>query len=430
MKTAPRGAGATVGRALRPGLVAALSLVSAAVGGAVVLLLAAATGRVAGEPTRTVVVPAPVRGTDVPASAEPGRRDLPGTEAAGKPLPGNAFQPTRIYAARAAGVVTVYSLFGDHARAGRGAQGSGFVISRDGLVLTSAHVITTAGDDGDDVGEVEGATQAYVEFRDGERVPARVVGWDLFNDVGLLRVDPRRHRLVPLPLGDSSRVVVGEPVAAIGSPFGEESSLAVGVVSATERSIPALTSEYHIVDAIQVDAPINRGNSGGPLFDARGRVIGINAQIRSSSGTAEGVGFAVPINVARRAVRQLLANGRVSYAYIGIQTSDLTPSVARRIGYPARRGALIVDVSGGPGREAGLRGAERTVEVDGREVQAGGDLVVAIDGRAVRSGDDLVRIISQELRPGEVTRLRVLRDRRPVEVVVRLAERPLEPASG
>ena len=160
-----------------------------------------------------------------------------------------------------------------------------------------------------------------------------------------------------MPLGNSAEVAVGEPVAAIGSPFGNENSLTVGVVSATQRSIGSLTSQYNLVDAIQVDAPINHGNSGGPLFDAQGRVIGINAQIRSDTGNTEGVGFAVPINAARRSMEQLLATGKVAYAYVGMTSEDLTPGIARRFGYPVRYGAVITSVQpGSPGARAGLRG--------------------------------------------------------------------------
>src|SRR5947207_7318341 len=137
---------------------------------------------------------------------------------------------------------------------------------------------------------------------------------------------------------------VGDPVAAIGSPFGNENSLAVGVVSAVHRSIDSLTSNFSLVDAIQTDAPINHGNSGGPLFDARGRVIGINAQIRSDSGNAEGVGFAVPINSARRSLQQLVAGGSVSYAFVGVVTTDLTPALARHFGYTVQRGAVLTKV--------------------------------------------------------------------------------------
>ena len=230
---------------------------------------------------------------------------------AAAPLVGNGFQPAQIYRSRCAGVVTVISYFASPD--GSAGQGSGFVAAADGTVLTSAHVITTAG---------QGAERRRPRRPSGLRRvrrrrprPGAVIGYDLYDDVGVLKVDPAAHAVAPVPLGDSSRVVVGQPVAAIGSPFGNVDSLSVGVVSAVRRSIPSLTSRYNLVDAIQTDAPINHGNSGGPLFDARGRVIGINAQIRSSGSASgfEGVGFAVPIDSAKRSLQQLRADrqGRV-----------------------------------------------------------------------------------------------------------------------
>ena len=287
----------------RPRALAAVVIVSAFLGGIAALAIGKAVGWTDGG-GETVLVPIPAADG---ATAQP-TNDRP----AAVPLQGNAFAPAEIYRARAGGVVTIYALFGDHAETGEGpaSQGSGFVASQDGYVLTNSHVVTTAGE-GSLADIPEAASKVYVQFRDGDRVEATVVGWDLFSDVGLLKVDPADHMLEPVPLGDSSAVVVGEPVAAIGSPFGNESSLSVAVVSATERSIDSLTSRYALVDAIQIDAPINRGHSGGPLFDARGEVIGINAQIRSQSGTAEGVGFAVPINTAKRSMHQLIATGRV-----------------------------------------------------------------------------------------------------------------------
>ncbi len=244
------------------------------------------------------------------------------------PQVGNGFDPAAIYARRASGVVTLYADLGADGQT----QGSGFVVDANGTILTNAHVVTNVADAGG--AGVHGADKLYVEFRDRDRVPARIVGWDLFSDVAVVRVDPGVHPLSPVPLGTSSSVVVGTPVAAIGSPFDEQSSLSVGVVSATDRTIDSLTSGYSVSDAIQTDAPINRGNSGGPLFDAGGRVIGINAQIRSTSGTAEGVGFAIPIDTVRRALDQLLRTGKVSYAYIGVTTQDVTPGWRRSSGSP------------------------------------------------------------------------------------------------
>src|SRR5262249_10253433 len=272
---------------------------------------------------------------------------------------------------------------------------------------TNSHVITTAGEGS---GSVSPASVVYVEFRDRDRVAAKVVGWDVFDDVGVLRVDPSAHSLVPLPLGDSSPGVVGEPVAAIGSPFGNENSLAVGVVSATQRSIESLTSRYNLVDAIQVDAPINHGNSGGPLFDRRGQVIGINAQIRSDTGNAEGVGFAVPIDSARRSMQELLVAGKVSYAYVGITTEDLTPSLARHLRVPVRYGALIDAVlAGTPGAKAGLKGGSGQEQFDGTTISRGGDVILAIDGRRVTSAEDVVRIVAEELRPGALAHFTIQR---------------------
>ena len=403
---------------MRARLLVVTAAAAAGLGAAAVIAVAAAAGWLGSGRTDTVTVAALAQeplGGDAPIAARPSAR----------PLPGNGFDAARLYRERAAGVVTIYALFDDHDRNGQLSQGSGFVVSDDGYVLTNAHVVTDAGEA--DADDVEGARRVFVQFSDGERVRARLIGWDAFFDVALLRVNAREHPLAPVPLGDSTEVVVGEPVAAIGSPFGEEGSLAVGVVSAVGRSIESLTSAYSVVDAIQTDAPINRGNSGGPLFDARGRVIGINAQIRSQSGTAEGVGFAIPINAARRSMRQLIATGRAAYAYVGVKTDDMTPRLARRLGYRARRGALIVEVTPGPARRAGLRGATRTIELEGRQVETGGDLIVGVDGRRVRDGEDLVRIVTGRLSPGQLVRFTVERKGRRLDVSVRLAERPAEP---
>ena len=287
-------------------------------------------------------------------------------------------------------------------------------------------MITTAGQGTD---RTTTARTVYVEFADGDRVTASVVGADLFDDVGVLRVDPTQHALDPVPLGNSSRVVVGQPVAAIGSPFGNVDSLSVGVVSAIRRSIPSLTSKYDLVDAIQTDAPINHGNSGGPLFDARGRVIGINAQIRSSesgSGSGfEGVGFAVPIDSARRSMDQLLRNGGVKYAFVGIKTEDLTPAIAKKFGYAATRGALVDVVNdGSAAAKAGIVAGTRDEVYEGLGVKVGGDAIVAIEGIPVTNALDVVRIVTTKLVPGETARFTVVRGRQRRVVPVTLDERP------
>jgi S1-C subfamily serine protease len=405
-------------------LAAALAvLVVAALGAAVALGVGAGAGWI-GKSTKTVVVNARSldgRQTALPASVT----------SKAQPLPGNGFDPARIYAERAAGVVTIYAFFGDPASSGtEAAQGSGFVISSKGYILTNSHVITNAGDGS---GRVKPASHLYVEFNDRDRVTAEVVGWDVYDDIGLLRVDTAEHAVRPVPLGNSSSVVVGQPVAAIGSPLGNEDSLAVGVVSAVHRAIKALTVDrYNIVDAIQTDAPITHGNSGGPLFDARGRVIGVNAQIRSQSGAGNdsGVGFAVPIDAAKRSLRQLANGGRVRYAYVGITTQDLTPALAHALGYSVKQGALVEDVrAGGPGARAGLRGSARPVNALGyRDLCTGGDVVVAIDGRPVRSADDLVRIVSFSLEPGAVAVFTIVRGTQRKSVAVTLGDRDTAPA--
>ena len=342
-----------------------------------------------------------------------------GTSPVAVPALGSTFDPAAIYARRAPGVVTLYSEFPDGET-----QGSGFVVDSDGAILTNAHVITNVAEIGA-TDPVSAAKDVYVEFPDGERVKATIVGWDLFNDLGVIKVDPKEHSLRVLPLGDSDAVRVGQPVAAIGSPFGKQSSLAVGVVSATGRTIDSLTSRFTIADAIQIDAPINRGNSGGALFDAAGRVIGITAQIQSTSGNAEGVGFAVPIDIAAQALREILRHGRIDYAYLGIETQDVTPGLARALGLPATRGALVTtSVPGSPAQKAGIVGGTSTQRVNGRDVAVGGDVIVAIAGVPVHSTDDVGRIVGRTLRPGQRVTIDLIGRAGRRSVTVTLGKRP------
>jgi len=382
-----------------------VALVAAILGAGAAIAIASVTGLTDGGSTTVVVE------RDDAATG--------GTGPASAPVLGNRFDPAAIYARRAPGVVTLYADLGSEGQA----QGSGFVVDGKGTILTNAHVVTNVADAAG--APVHGAQKLYVEFRDGDRVPARIVGWDLFSDVAVVRVDPADHALAPVPLGRSDTVVVGEPVAAIGSPFNEQSSLSVGVVSATDRTIDSLTSGYSVSGAIQIDAPINRGNSGGPLFDGRGRVIGINAQIRTTSGTAEGVGFAIPIDTARRALVQLVRSGKVSYAYVGVSTQDVTPGLAKRFGFDTQHGALIARVEpGSPGAKAKLRGSTRTVDYNGVDVGLGGDVIVKIGSAQVEDAGDVSRAVTR-LAVGQKVPFTILRNgtERKV-VVVKLGERP------
>ena len=394
--------------------IGAITVAAALFGGLAAVLIGRATNTLGG--TKTVVV-------ETGAAARPAAAPL-AVRGSLKPLLGNGFDPARIYAARAAGVVTVFAYFSS--RPSASSQGSGFVVSPTGYVLTNSHVITDAGEAAPGQ-PARAASRLYVEFSDHDRVRASVVGWDIFDDVGLLKLDPGAHPLRPVPLGDSDRVGVGNPVAAIGSPLGNENSLAVGVVSARRR-IDSLTSQYSIVDALQTDAPITHGNSGGPLFDARGRVVGINAQIDTQSGGNDAsVGFAIPIDAAKRSMDQLVASGRVAYGYAGVETEELTPSLARHFGFPVLRGAVVTSVGlGTPAERAGLRGGTRTVIFGDLSFRLGGDLVVAVDREPIRNGDDVVRAISTRL-PGQTVTLTVYRNGRRRLIRVHLGARPVNP---
>jgi S1-C subfamily serine protease len=342
---------------------------------------------------------------------------------------GDSFDPESVYQSAAPGVVTVLSIFPGGSLSsilggggGSAAEGSGFVISDSGEIATNAHVVTDAEQTGAS-GPLHEAKEVYVEFGDRNRVPADIVGFDPNADVALLKVDPDGLDLKPLTLATSENVAVGQPVAAIGSPFEQEQSLSVGVVSATDRSIESLT-KFQIDGAIQTDAAINPGNSGGPLLDADAHVIGINQQISTQSGGNEGVGFAVPIRLVAHSLDELRSNGEVNYAYIGVSTEPMYPQLADRLDLPTDSGALIAKVvPDGPADKAGLRGSDQQIRFQGQQVDVGGDVITSIDGDDIVKETDLPELISRH-DPGDTVDVGIIRDGKEQTVQVTLGERP------
>jgi S1-C subfamily serine protease len=297
--------------------------------------------------------------------------------------------PAEIYRLASAGVVDILAQ-GDQSAA----EGTGFVIDKDGRILTNEHV-------------VDGAGQITVSFSNGKQAKATLLGSDPSNDLALLKVSVASAQLSPIELGSSAKVVPGDPVVAIGNPFGYTRSISAGIVSALNRDIEA-PNHFTITGAIQTDAAINHGNSGGPLLDGQGRVIGITAQIADSGVDANvGVGFAVPIDAATRELAAL-EQGDVRHAWLGISGQTITPAIGAAAGIKSANGVLITGVTvGGPAAQAGLLDGTRLVESGGQRLCAGGDAIVAINGQKVTGMSDLQRIISQA-KPNATVTLTVL----------------------
>ena len=290
--------------------------------------------------------------------------------------------------------------------------GSGFVIGKRGSIVTNAHV-------------VEGASTVTVRFGDRRTARARVAGRDPSTDLALLLVDPDGLDLKPLELGSSDGVQVGDPTVAIGNPFGLDRTLTTGVISALHRSIPSLQEGFTINNVIQTDAALNPGNSGGPLIDARGKVIGVNSQIETGGiGRGNvGIGFAVPVDTAKDVIPQLRRDGSIQRAYLGVSTRTIDESLAE-LNLPSPNGALVETVEpGSPAARAGLRGGTAAEEASGTTVRLGGDVIKAVDGRKVRDADDVSELIGRR-RPGDTVTLQILRDGTRREVSVRLGRRP------
>ena len=338
----------------------------------------------------------------------------------------NGFDARAIYDRLAPGVVTVISLFGEGdgpLGSQQGGLGSGFVLDGDGYIATNTHVVTSGQG-------LSRARQVYVDFADGNRVTARIVGIDPNADVALLKIDPQGLSLTPLELGDLAQLQVGDPVAAIGSPFGEEQSLTVGVISALDRDIASLT-DFGIGHAIQTDAAINRGNSGGPLLDAHGRVIGINAQIKTETGEGAGVGFAIPVDTVQRSLDQLREDGEAEYGYLGVSTQELYPQLAERLGLDVEVGALVSEVvEDSPADDAGLTAGDDLIDFQGQtDIAVDGDVIVAVNGDDLTRTADLADLISL-LEPGEQVELGILRDGEKRTIDVELGERPRRLGGG
>jgi S1-C subfamily serine protease len=288
--------------------------------------------------------------------------------------------------------------------------GSGFVLNRDGYILTNAHVVLDA-------------TAVEVGFSSGDTYPAEVVGVDESTDVGVLKVDVPADALTPLELGSADDVAVGDPVVAIGNPLGTERTITSGIISAVAREIDSLVPGIKIYGALQTDAAINHGNSGGPLIDRNARVIGINSQILSENNGNVGIGFAIPIDTAKRVAEQIIDTGHAQHTFLGIEGTELVPEIAKAVDIPVDHGVLVADVTpDSPAEKAGVRGGDETRTVEGQTITLGGDVITAIDGERMESFSDLAGTVASH-RPVDRVTLDVVRDGETLQIDVTLAAR-------
>lgn len=293
-------------------------------------------------------------------------------------------------------------------------QGSGFVYDDNGRIITNNHV-------------VEGAEEITVTFIDGTIVPATLVGTDPYSDLAVIDVDVASYLLKPVTLGDSSKLLVGERVIALGNPFGLADTMTAGIVSAVGRQMDA-PGRYAIVDVVQTDAAINPGNSGGPLLNMEGKVVGMNTAILSETRQFSGIGFAIPSDTIKREAPYLIEKGEYIHPYIGISgpPSGLTPNINKEMGLDeSTRGALITEVvSNGPADQAGLRGGTREEDIDGVVLKIGGDVIIGVDGLTVKAFNDLVVYLERNKRPGDTVTFTIIRNKSVMEIDVVLGERP------
>jgi S1-C subfamily serine protease len=290
--------------------------------------------------------------------------------------------------------------------------GSGFVYDTKGHIITNHHVI-------------QGADTIQVSFLDGNISSASVVGMDIYSDLAVIKVDPEVTTLYPVVLGSSSELAVGLPVAAMGNPFGLSDTLTVGIVSSLERTLTA-AGNYVIIDIIQIDAAVNPGNSGGPLVNIYGQVVGVNTAIESETGTFTGIGFAVPSDTVKREVDDLIATGSYAHPWLGVSALDVNILIADAIGLEKPQGVLVVDVTeGSPANQVGLRGGDQNVTLDGQLTPIGGDVITGIDGLPMRRMADLVVYMERNTSPGDSVVFEIIRDGQELSLTVTLGERPL-----
>ncbi len=290
--------------------------------------------------------------------------------------------------------------------------GSGFVYDNEGRIITNHHVI-------------ENASTIQVTFLDGNVTSANVVGMDIYSDIAVIKVDPEVTTLHPVVLGSSSDLTVGEPVAAMGNPFGLSDTLTAGIVSSVERTMEA-AENYVIIDIIQIDAAVNPGNSGGPLVNLKGQVVGVNTAIQSGTGTFTGIGFAIPSDTVKREIDDLIETGEYKHPWLGVSALDVDLTIADAMGLEKPQGVLIVEVTeGSPADQAGLRGGDENVTLDGLIITIGGDVVTGIDGIPTNRMADLVVYMERNTSPGDSVVLEIIRDEQELILTVTLGERPL-----
>jgi len=377
---------------------------AAVLGGGVALGGAAAVGALDTDGSTTVVEQTSAAPSTVPAVA------------------GKGLTVNEIYKRMGPGVVQITSTIGASTstdgqfQQSSQALGSGFVLDKEGHIVTNYHVI-------------DGATSIEVRFSNDDTLKATLVGSDPSTDVALLKVDASADALTPLSLADSTRVEVGDPVVAIGNPFGLERTVTTGIVSALQRAVKA-PNGYSIDHVIQTDAAINHGNSGGPLLNTLGAVIGINSQIETGgSGDGNvGIGFAVPSNTVKSVIDQLLASGKVDHAYLGVSAIAITPDIAKSFNLPVSEGLVIQTVGEGSGAAgAGLKVGTKQAVIAGESFRMGGDVIVSADGKSVGTIDELRDVVASH-KPGDKIELEIYRGGEKKTVTVTLGRQPTSPS--